>query len=265
MNSKAMGAIQSVLVGIIGGGVLLWSVRNGHLEFAIPTHSNVFSVICLLTVAINAFSASIDSKSWGTRVVAAFVVGLGGGTLRNLSLYASAPGWMHDSSLLLAVSVGGLLAGPLILMNPRVWLADLDRIATLTVAVLTVLNPLAAHHPWWLNATAAIMTAVGGGLIMDVLIPNRRMRWLSSEVHTDLAMVVIVSVCAALMPNQTWLMIGFAIGLVAFNRMIVSVFASRSQLILIDSRSVRLMLASLLMNTLMPILVRARVARLVLA
>ena len=265
MNAKAVTAIQLVLVGIIGGATLLWGVRTDHLEFALPAHCDVFAVICLLTVAVNAFSASINAKTWSARLLAAFVVGLGGGTLRNLSLYVCDPGWTHDSSLLLAVVVGGVLASVLVLRNLTGWLADIDRVATLTAAALTLLNPQAAHNPWWFNAAAAIVTAVGGGLIMDVLVPSRRVRWLSSAVQTDLVMVVMVSVFAALMPNQTWLMIGLAIGLVAFKRMTATVFASRLRPVFTGSRSLRLLLASLLMTAPVPILVRARLARLVLA
>lgn len=132
----------------------------------------------LTAVAVGAlFGAALSSRrevSLIGMLVAAVAMGLGGGILRDILLNVRPAAIQHGSYLITAACaglVGGAVAGRLLRTSPPLMLLD-----GLTLGLFVVIGAekgINAHLPYVSVVLLAVLTGVGGGVIVDVLSGER--------------------------------------------------------------------------------------------
>lgn len=195
----------------------------------VPADASVQIALDLIGVFVFALSGGLVALRarldlFGVLVLA-WVTGLGGGIIRDLLLGATPPVGITDWRLVAA----GLLAGLIVFAfhgrlrrlaerRPRRtglvtrMVKVLDAVGLSVFAVAGATKALALGSPWLAAIVVGGITAVGGGMIRDVLVrqvPEVLQRELYAvPAFTGAALVVLLDHLDLLTPLTTWLCVG---------------------------------------------------------
>ena len=195
----------------------------------VPADASVQIALDLIGVFVFALSGGLVALRarldlFGVLVLA-WVTGLGGGIIRDLLLGATPPVGITDWRLVAA----GLLAGLIVFAfhgrlrrlaerRPRRtglvtrMVKVLDAVGLSVFAVAGATKALALGSPWLAAIVVGGITAVGGGMIRDVLVrqvPEVLQRELYAvPAFTGAALVVLLDDLDLLTPLTTWLCVG---------------------------------------------------------
>ncbi len=174
------------------------------LEASSNTLQYVLELVGVVAFSISGAMAGIRHKlDWFGVIVLAWVVSVGGGTLRDVIL--ALPAWWLEQPWQLLLSLVAALA-VLLVAHPRGQQADTWRVVLVAdaagLAVFAALGAdaaLKAGAPGWAAVALGVLTGTGGGIIRDVLV-NRPPLVLTGQIYA-LAAVCGAALQVVLMTN----------------------------------------------------------------
>jgi uncharacterized membrane protein YeiH len=183
---------------------------------------NLFQVIDVLGVFIGAFTATLVARRMRYDITGmwtlALVAGLGGGIIRDICLQAGPPLALTEPAYLPAVAVatfaGAIYGGKV----DHTWksIVFLDTLALITFAVAGSLRTLQYDYGIWATALLGVITAVGGGVLRDVLSGETPMIFRRAELYALAALGASLAIIMLELLNQPrgiMALGGYAVGL----------------------------------------------------
>ena len=183
---------------------------------------NLFDVIDVFGVFMGAFTATLVAHRLRYDITGmwtmALVAGLGGGLIRDLCLQVGPPLALTQPAYLptvaLATFAGAVYGGKV----DRTWksIVVLDSLALITFAVAGSLRTMQYDYGIWATALLGVITAVGGGVIRDVLSGETPMIFRRAELYAlaalgaSLTMIVLELLDQ---PRGVMALGGYAVGL----------------------------------------------------
>ncbi len=188
----------------------------------IPSPWTLFEWIDLFGVFVGAFSGALVARRhhyditglWGLALVA----GLGGGLMRDVCLQVGPPVALTEPAYLPTVVVAtfaGAFYGHRIDQS-RIPIVFADSVSLIVFAVAGSLRTMNYDFSAWSTVLLGVITAVGGGVIRDVLTGDVPMIFRRGELYAFAAMgasIAMVSAEAAGASKGVFVLIGFAVGL----------------------------------------------------
>lgn len=183
---------------------------------------SLFDFVDLFGVFVGAFSGALVARRHGYDITGlwglALVAGLGGGIIRDLCLQVGPPLALTEPAYLPAVAVA-TLAGAFYghrVDQTRVPIVVADSAALIGFAVAGSLRTINYDFGAWSTVLLGVVTAVGGGVIRDVLSGDTPMIFRRGELYAfaalgaSLAMVLAEAGGAS---RGVMVVLGFAVGL----------------------------------------------------
>ncbi len=182
----------------------------------------LFEIIDLLGVFFGAFSGALVARRhhyditglWGL----ALVTGLGGGLVRDVCLQVGPPVALTEPAYLPTVALA-TLAGAIYghRVDPsRTPIVYADSVALIVFAVAGSLRSMNYDLSAWSTVLLGVITAVGGGVIRDVLTGDTPMIFRRAELYAFAAMGASVAMVTAESLGASkgqFVLAGFAVGL----------------------------------------------------
>ena len=183
---------------------------------------NLFEVIDVLGVFIGAFTATLVAHRLHYDITGmwtlALVAGLGGGLIRDICLQVGPPLALTQPAYLpmvaLATVAGAIYGGKVDTSWKSIVL--LDSLALITFAVAGSLRTLQYDYGIWATALLGVVTAVGGGVIRDVLSGETPMIFRRAELYALAALGAALTMIALDLldqPRGAMVVAGYAVGL----------------------------------------------------
>lgn len=182
----------------------------------------LFEVIDVFGVFMGAFTATLVAHRLRYDITGmwtmALVAGLGGGLIRDLCLQVGPPLALTQPAYLptvaLATFLGAMYGGKV----DRTWksIVVLDSLALITFAVAGSLRTLQYDYGIWATALLGVITAVGGGVIRDVLSGETPMIFRRAELYALAALgASLTMIVLELLDQPRGIMAlgGYAVGL----------------------------------------------------
>lgn len=182
----------------------------------------LFEVIDVFGVFMGAFTATLVAHRLRYDITGmwtmALVAGLGGGLIRDLCLQVGPPLALTQPAYLptvaLATFAGAAYGGKV----DRTWksIVVLDSLALITFAVAGSLRTLQYDYGIWATALLGVITAVGGGVIRDVLSGETPMIFRRAELYALAALgasLTMIGLDLLDQPKGIMALGGYAVGL----------------------------------------------------
>ncbi len=189
-------AVRPALHRVTRGGPLVGKTLVVEtLEAGAQTFQYVLELVGVVAFSISGAMAGIRHKlDWFGVIVLAWVVSVGGGTLRDLIL--AQPAWWLEQPWQLLLSLVAALT-VLLISHPRGQAADTWRVVLVAdaagLAVFAALGAdtaITAGASGWAAVALGVLTGTGGGIIRDVLV-NRPPLVLTGQIYA------LAAVCGA--------------------------------------------------------------------
>lgn len=180
-----------------------------------------FDLVDLFGVFSGALTGALVARRFGFDIAGlwglALVSGLGGGLIRDVLLQAGPPLALVEPrylpTVLVATGVGALFGGRVDSLRRTILVADAVAIAVFAVA--GTLRSVDAGLGPWPAVLLGVITAVGGGLLRDILTGETPMVFRQGELYAFAAMgsSIAVVLCRELdTPRGLVILIGIAVG-----------------------------------------------------
>ncbi len=183
---------------------------------------SLFELVDLFGVFVGAFSGALVARRHGYDITGlwglALVSGLGGGLIRDLCLQVGAPLALTEPAYLPVVALA-TLAGAFYghrIDQTRGPIVIADSVALIGFAVAGSLRTIDYDFGAWSTVLLGVMTAVGGGVIRDVLTGDTPMIFRRGELYAFAALgasVAMVLAEAGGASRGLMVLVGFAVGL----------------------------------------------------
>lgn len=155
--------------------VQAWLCRASLTEPVMPSILTLASLVGSIAFAFSGFLVGVRQKlDWMGVFIVSFLTASGGGILRDLLTSKTPAVLLHNTPLYL---VGGTIAVSLLFglhdytdLERRGWFVTSDAIGLVAFAVAGSLAGIDAEFPLFGVVTLSLITAVGGGLLRDVLV-----------------------------------------------------------------------------------------------
>jgi uncharacterized membrane protein YeiH len=183
---------------------------------------SLFAFVDLFGVFVGAFSGALVARRHGYDITGlwglALVTGLGGGIIRDLCLQVGPPLTLTEFAYLpvvAAATLAGAFYGNRI--DPRrAPIVFADSIALIVFAVAGSLRTITYDFGAWSTVLLGVVTAVGGGVLRDVLSGDTPMIFRRGELYAFAALgasLAMVLAEAGGLSRGAMVLIGFAVGL----------------------------------------------------
>jgi uncharacterized membrane protein YeiH len=182
----------------------------------------LFEVIDVVGVFIGAFTATLVARRLRYDITGmwalALVAGLGGGLVRDLCLQVGPPLALTEPAYLPTVAIatiaGAIYGGKV----DHAWksIIFLDSLALITFAVAGSLRTLQYDYGIWATALLGVITAVGGGVLRDVLSGETPMIFRRAELYALAALGASLTMIALDLldqPRGVMAVAGYTVGL----------------------------------------------------
>lgn len=182
----------------------------------------LFQAIDLIGVFIGSFTGALVARRLHYDITGmwtlALVAGLGGGLIRDLCLQIGPPLALTEPAYLPIVAVatvaGAIYGGKV----DATWksIVFVDSLALITFAVAGSLRTLEYDYGIWATALLGVITAVGGGVIRDVLSGETPMIFRRAELYALAALgasLTMISLDLAGESRGVMVLAGYAVGL----------------------------------------------------
>ncbi|MBA2467846.1 MAG: trimeric intracellular cation channel family protein [Chloroflexia bacterium] len=183
---------------------------------------SLFDFVDLFGVFVGAFSGALVARRHGYDITGlwglALVTGLGGGIIRDLCLQVGPPLALTEPAYLPVVAVA-TLAGAFYghrVDQTRVPIVVADSVALIGFAVAGSLRTINYDFGAWSTVLLGVITAVGGGVIRDVLTGDTSMIFRRGELYAFAALGASLAMVLAEAGGATrgvMVLLGFAVGL----------------------------------------------------
>ena len=182
----------------------------------------LFDLIDVFGVFVGAFSGALVVRRHGYAITGhwglALVTGLGGGLIRDVCLQVGPPVALTEPAYLPIVALA-TLAGAFYghrIDQSRMPIVVADSVALIVFAVAGSLRTITYDFSAWSTVLLGVITAVGGGVLRDVLTGDTPMIFRRGELYAFAAMgasVAMVSFEAAGFSKAVFVLAGFVVGL----------------------------------------------------